>query len=553
MAKYELTENGRTYRFEIDGDEPPTDEELDEFIQDENKRIDNTDYSKKNYNEGLVVPKNNQGNSASGILPFNEAKKKVGKLESAARGGVQGLTLGYGDEIGAGIVAPFSEKTYAELRDRIREENQIAKDANPYTYGASEIAGEIPAFIMGGELAGVGKAASLGAKLLKAAPVGAAIGGTSSYGKDNEGFDAKKAALSALATGAGSVAGETVGAGLKHLAVKYAPNVVGASKSIIKDLAPGRRKELGEYLLKDAGQDGVVERVLTAFKGPEALLESNNKNLQAAGKTIGDTINKVDNSGYNSLKVDSQKMAQNISNKLSPAVPDAPINKEIVGAINDSVDNLLEYGAKYDPLNGKVPVKAIQDLKQKYGEITSFTPTTASEGFANKTNQNIYGELQEAIKTKIKEFTLLDTMKLLGQNPNFVNLTREEIDNIVAANTKKVLGGFNDANKVYKNGSDALRAITNQRNIEEGNNLLGFSAKLGTAVAAGSGNPLSAITTGLAIETGNRYIPKALISGANSIGKSQTKYFPELSKILSDQNQEDAAKANGKKSFNKNK
>lgn len=553
MATYEITDNekGRTYRFQLD-QEPDDDffdsDDFKNFIAEEDKRMDNTDYSKKNYNEGLVVPKNNQGKSASGIVSYDEAKKKVGKGQSALRGGVQGLTLGYGDEIGAGLVAPFSDKSYAEIRDKVREQNSLSQEANPYTYGGAKIAGEIPLFIEAGAAAGVKNAATLGGKVLRSGASAAPIGGAISIGEDEGKPDLTKAALMSLATGAGGVGGELTGAGLGALATKYAPNVIGASKAIIKDLSPARRKELGEYVLKNAGEDGIVERVLTPFKSTDDLIKSNDKNLQAAGKTIGDTIDAVDNSGYNSLKVDAQKMAQNISTKLSPNVPNAPINREIVGAINDSVDNLLEYGAKFDPVAGKIPVKAIQELKQKYGEITSFTPTTASEGFANQANQKIYGELQEAIKMKIREFTLLDTMRLLGANPNFVNLTRAQIDDIVAANTKKVLGAFGDANKVYKNGSDALRAITNLKNIEEGNNLLGFSAKIAGGVAAGSGDPLAALATSAAIEAGNRYIPRAAVSIASDIGKSNTKIFPELGSLLNREDpqearQNDAAKA----------
>jgi hypothetical protein len=88
------------------------------------------------------------------------------KAESAARGALQGSTLGFGDEI-MGRVAQgyigarkalgidpedlFEGDVYEQARDEIRGENQAAREANPLTYGASEFAGSVvPAVATGG-------------------------------------------------------------------------------------------------------------------------------------------------------------------------------------------------------------------------------------------------------------------------------------------------------------------------------------------------------------------------------------------------------------------
>jgi hypothetical protein len=117
------------------------------------------------------------------------------------RAALQGLTFNFGDEILAGLQAPFSDKTYSQLRDE--ERNSIARFAeeNPYTAFGTEAAGSIPTavaamFIPGGQAAAagaLGRVANIGRKLLAgssplrtAAKVGAATGAVTGAGSAEE-------------------------------------------------------------------------------------------------------------------------------------------------------------------------------------------------------------------------------------------------------------------------------------------------------------------------------------------------------------------------------
>ena len=117
------------------------------------------------------------------------------------RAALQGLTFNFGDEILAGLQAPFSDKTYSQLRDEQR--NSIARFAeeNPYTAFGTEAAGSIPTavaamFIPGGQAAAagaLGRVANIGSKLLAgssplrtAAKVGAATGAVTGAGSAEE-------------------------------------------------------------------------------------------------------------------------------------------------------------------------------------------------------------------------------------------------------------------------------------------------------------------------------------------------------------------------------
>lgn len=170
------------------------------------------------------------------------------KLESAARGALQGATLGFSDEAIAGMRSIPSQYELesqaatgivgetgdipAKYKERIEQErtaNTQARAANPLTYGASEIAG------------GLAIPAGAAGSVKGAAGIGALQGGIYSGG-ESTGKTAGEVATDVLKGGAiGGVAGGTVGAIsktlspviLRHFAEKKA---VGALKSAPAEL-----------------------------------------------------------------------------------------------------------------------------------------------------------------------------------------------------------------------------------------------------------------------------------------------------------------------------
>lgn len=104
--------------------------------------------------------------------PAEPKPPAVGQLESAKRGGVAGITFGFGDELvglgsklgamasglggGSGDVAvpvanerginaaAETKSVYERTRDWERAANAAAQEDNPWTYGLSEVAGSIP-------------------------------------------------------------------------------------------------------------------------------------------------------------------------------------------------------------------------------------------------------------------------------------------------------------------------------------------------------------------------------------------------------------------------
>jgi hypothetical protein len=140
------------------------------------------------------------------------------KVESAARGGFQGLSLGFGDEASAGLAAlipaldPEAAKggtvgeRYRNARDFYRGLNTTAEQSNPKTYLASQVVGGAAPTLIGAPPVAAG-----GRALLSAAGQGAAAGAGYSEANDARGLISDTALGAGLGTagyGAGKVAGQ---------------------------------------------------------------------------------------------------------------------------------------------------------------------------------------------------------------------------------------------------------------------------------------------------------------------------------------------------------
>lgn len=165
--------------------------------------------------------------------PDQEAGQEgPGLAAGTARAAGQGLSLGFGDEIEAGVRSLVPEslggRTYDELLEEVRGEIAKFKEDNPGLAIGSEVAGGIAsAFIPGGAAL---RAASLGARAAKGAGIGAAFGGAQGFGSGEGGLENRlqSAAEGAVAGGALGAAGPAVAQGARK--------TIGAFKKATKDL-----------------------------------------------------------------------------------------------------------------------------------------------------------------------------------------------------------------------------------------------------------------------------------------------------------------------------
>jgi hypothetical protein len=129
-----------------------------------------------------------------------EPEVPTGKVESAARGAAQGLSLGWGDELSASLAAalPFLDREatgnkdtlasrYVAARNFYRNRNTAAERENPGTYLTGQVVGGVAPMFTGTGAANA--AGQSGVKLLlKAAGQGAAAGAGYSEANDARGL-----------------------------------------------------------------------------------------------------------------------------------------------------------------------------------------------------------------------------------------------------------------------------------------------------------------------------------------------------------------------------
>jgi hypothetical protein len=166
----------------------------------------------------------------------------------------QGAAMGFGDEIEAAVRAPFSDRTYAEIRDDVRAQNADFGRRHPVLAPSLEVAGAIgSAFVPGLNVAGAAKGATALGRIGRAAATGAALGAVTGIGKDESGTAGGMAASAAGGAAGGFLggaalqgAGEAVRAGwqatqagarLLDVAEKVAP-----ARSLKDALAQRRRR-----------------------------------------------------------------------------------------------------------------------------------------------------------------------------------------------------------------------------------------------------------------------------------------------------------------------
>ena len=195
-----------------------------------------------------------------------------------ARFAAQGATLGFGDEIEARIRAPFSEQTYPEIRDELREGMAATRAAYPGQALSAELGGSFAAPGMGA-LYTLSKATTLPRMLAKTTAVGTGMGALAGGGYSEEegaleaAFDVGKGALlgggTALALGVG------------------APLMLTVGNRLFKALSrtdPERANLLIGRAMRESGLDEAAVMARLDDLGPEATLaDVDNALLDLAG------------------------------------------------------------------------------------------------------------------------------------------------------------------------------------------------------------------------------------------------------------------------------
>lgn len=192
-----------------------------------------------------------------------QAEAEPSRLASLGRGAADTFTFGFDDEILAGIRS-LGGADYSTEQRKLEESKRQAQEANPWTFGAGQLAGAVPSFFVPG--GAVARGATLAGKVGKGAAAGAGLGGLYGAGSNSEDRllgAAEGAAIGAPIGGAFPLAAAGAGA-----AWRGAGNALRSNR-----------------IARRAGQSPETMRVVgSAMQADETLGARGQANMAAAGR-----------------------------------------------------------------------------------------------------------------------------------------------------------------------------------------------------------------------------------------------------------------------------
>jgi hypothetical protein len=288
------------------------------------------------------------------IAPIPSQDDQPTNLGDLLKGLGQGATLGYGDELlgalQAGKDVATGDKSISDIGSLYRLHQQAnqqafdeAKARSPYLTSGGEIAGSlIPAIAtMGGSAE-----ASLGARMLQGAGIGAVAGAGGSHGTiEQDPTDILKDAGGSAVLGA---------------AVPAAFSAIG-----------GAAKGVGNKLIEGTEDNPFLKKLLATYK------LSKEQGMNFSGTEAGNDIEQA--FGDNTRDISNQFLAplKKTSSEYGQAIDDAtengatlPLDRDLIAKLKAASD-VYKGGAK-DP--------SFMDLLTKHG-ASSFNPETATQAF----------------------------------------------------------------------------------------------------------------------------------------------------------------------------
>ena len=366
--------------------------------------------TKEQLKEWIVNNQDKQGKEGKDGQDFEKVKQKYISLKASGgsseavdydknterlRTAAQGLTLGFGDEIEAGIRSIGSDESYETIRDRIRGRlNQYSKD-NPGEALGIEMASSLvipggvarTAAVKGGKMA-LGKVAGYNAGL------GAGYGAGMSEGEN-------ASEIAADATLGGAIGG-VGGAGLQAISRNFRPLVQpGAQEQARKAVERG-----GGYITRGQAIGGnskkledSLSNVMPSIKAAQAD-GLKGFNTEVMDKIFKQATNKMD------------KANKKVFDELEKDFLNASSSEQQIKVINRAVDKAYDEAFE----GGGVKLKAIRD-KEMNQELTQWLKTfsdgaTKSEiavlkslksEFTQRIGKGKFGQQAKAVQKTLKE------------------------------------------------------------------------------------------------------------------------------------------------------
>ena len=469
------------------------------------------------------------------FMSQKQSAPDVSALESGVRGGAQGLTFGFADEITGGLESLISDKTYQQARDESRLAYEQARQANPTAFLGGEIAGAVaPMFLTGGGSAigqGIARTGLIGGKAATTvaglAGQGALQGGLQAIG-ENENLSNLPSDV-AMGAGIGGLTGGAFGGAGR--AVSKIGDVIPSGQAIRKkaeDVIGGfatgldergidvirknpdalqRIEKLGEGSTPEVIQGAIIDLSSKLDQNPyiKKVNELTDKAYNVLDKSdarfdVAELANKVDDFIEQNLKVKgtfqsdtelatANKLLQRKDGLLSLADADGKISardlKSTINSIRKDIN--FERDAKNFEVQGglkKFQNILDQKLKEEIPEFRSkMKPLAKAMELKDKLDKRIFDQYGKADLNKVKSL-------IQGQMSPIPNLNDEKLIQSVQKRIGEV-GGAENLSQFVKDArlKKLLEGFSNK-----GANL----AVTGTAVGTGLGSMVGGAVGGFA-------------------------------------------------------
>lgn len=459
------------------------------------------------------------------------SKPGPGAVESFGRGVGQGGTLGFGDEIAAGLdtavskvpglrdvaqwlepgrkLSPLNDPnvTYEQRRTEHRNVNAEAQQANPVAYGGGELAGAVATSVI------PGVAPARGAGLAAMAGKAALVGGANALGNSEADLTKGEFGQAAIDTGTGAaISGLTAG-------------VLGAAG----------RKLTGGAEKRSLGQ---LQDELTRSDQSGSVSQGLRKKVASDLEDIRNTLEKPENAKIAKLiQSDPEKAASEIVKRQAELAKDvkAPLYRDLdkqvggynTGPLRTRIQSEIA-ALSADPGHGSergAMVALLKDIDNTWGKTPKMVPTaklrelvTTAQGAADKSLRGLDPSIANPIKRRVAgvvEDALKQHLELSEQlYPNLKPIVQE-------------IGAYNTEHSALANARDALVNMANRNKTN--------TASLGKVVEAATGKTAHIAAAIASLATGNPaplLVPIGLKVGSVVAQKTMASANVALSKLV---------------------
>jgi hypothetical protein len=431
-------------------------------------------YTNPKTNEQYDVP-DEQKDDASKFLNagFIVTPSGPGIGEALARGGAQGLSSGFSDEIAAKIsTAGQNEEEFKKRLQEFRASDERARAAHPAAYTVGDVGGSIipslaavGATIASGGAASPALAPTVGASAAKIGGAfaaknlgkvmlqGALQGGISGAGFGNK-LGTGESALPDVA--GGSLLGGAIGAGGRVLgsAAKISKGAIGKAISSVKDAggktASGNKKSIIDSAINKIGSmaSGAPEEAVSNFRENPRLIND----LIEKGATKHDIVKEIydDISSLDDLNAITGKAVREVTGKSKKTINPMDLQRvanekieiikrefgsgreEAIKELNFFKKQISDRTANKSGKSYKMmPMSEAHDLLQSLGSAFKKTGgQTAAEERVRGAVKSLYGDVRDLMATAEPEFGILNTQiserKKLLEN-TFGAITNDEL------------------------------------------------------------------------------------------------------------------------------